>query len=217
MLEYAPTLLAALIGAVVGSVGAVLAEHWLSRRYEESRRRETLVQRYLFQLQDAAEALWYRLNNLTFEHGRFVMPDDYFETTTLYALGRVLAVERILALDGAYPQLDLAYPELGGFLRTHRIDAELRGIGFYQYDRVSLAEAMIEREGEQFRVSTYLDFRMRYESQGSPERRWLDPAKEAIQALEQPRMRALLHALRTIAVRVSSATNMTSPLSDERE
>jgi len=189
MLGFAATLLAALIGAIIGSVGAVFVDHWLIQRDEDARRREALAQRYLFfQLQDAAEGLWYRLRNLTSAHGRYVMINDYFETTTLYALGRVLAVERILALEGVYSQLDAAFPELGKFLREHRVDRSLQGINLYQYDRVSLAEAMIEREGEQFRPSTYLEFRKRYEAEGSPEKEWLTPASKAIRSLDNEQM-----------------------------
>lgn len=212
MPEYMSTLLAALIGAVIGSVGAVFAEYWLTRRTEESQRRQMMSQRYLFQFQDAVEALWYRLNNLTFMGGRFVMPDDYFETTTLYALGRVLANERILALEGVYPQLDSAYPDLGKFLRERRIDRELQSINFHQYDRISLAEAVIEREAERYRTSTYLEFRRRFEAEGSTERKWLAPAREAIQSLDEKSMKALLDSLRAIAVRIANETGVSSSL-----
>jgi hypothetical protein len=180
VLENAVTVLAALIGAVIGSVGAVFVQHWLTRQTEESHRRQILAQRYLFQLQDALETLWYRLNNLAYTGGRYFIPDDYFETTTLYALGRVLAIERILVLEGVYPQIDDAYPKLGEFLMKRRIDHELQATGFRMYDRVALAEAMIEHDGERFRISTYLEFRRRYETKGSPEKKWLVPAKEAV-------------------------------------
>jgi hypothetical protein len=65
-LAVAATVLAALIGAVIGSLGAVLVEAHLKRRAEETARRQILVRRYLFQLQDAAESLWFRLYNLNF-------------------------------------------------------------------------------------------------------------------------------------------------------
>jgi hypothetical protein len=66
MPTYVATLLGALIGAVIGSVGAAIVSHWLTLRREEIRAREYLVQRHLFQLQDATETLWYRLHNLAF-------------------------------------------------------------------------------------------------------------------------------------------------------
>ena len=83
MPQWLVSLLAALIGAGVGSIGAVIAADWRKRKAETSERREVLVQRYLFQLQDAIESAWYRLENLARRVGRLVMPDQYLETTTL--------------------------------------------------------------------------------------------------------------------------------------
>lgn len=94
------TLVSALIGAVV-------IEKSLDRRREDLQARKALVRRYIFQLQDAIEDLHYRLNNLWNRGGHNVMKnyqcfdgDEYFEITTLYALARVLAVERIMFLEG---------------------------------------------------------------------------------------------------------------------
>ena len=55
MFDFASTIVAALIGSIIGSVGAVLADHWMTGRNEKFHKREMLVQRYLFQLQDALE------------------------------------------------------------------------------------------------------------------------------------------------------------------
>jgi hypothetical protein len=207
------TLVAALIGASIGSIGAVLVADWRKARTEAAERREALTQRYLFQLQDAVESLWFRLKNLTAEGGRLVMEDEYFETTTLYALGRVLAVERLIALDGVYPQLERLYPNLGAFLMKHRVDYALGG-SFYQYDRLTLAEAVLEREGDRFRVSTYLEFRKRYESETGGERKWLAPAREAIEALPDDRAEKLLDQLKNIATRIATETGIASSLTD---
>jgi hypothetical protein len=50
------TVLAAL-GAFFGSIGAVAVQEWLRARRERREHREALVRRYLFQFQDAVEAL----------------------------------------------------------------------------------------------------------------------------------------------------------------
>ncbi len=206
------TIVAALIGSVIGSVGAVLTDHWLTGRSEKFHRRDLLIQRYLFQLQDALERLWYRLHNLTVEGGRSVMSDDYFETTTLYAFGRVLAIERIFALDAVYPQLDAIYPGLGKFLKEHRIDLLLQATPFYRYDRVSLAEAVIVHEGDLFRTCTYLEFRKRYEAENSPEKKWLVPASKAIQSLPTHQMEALLATLKTEAKGIAEKAGIDSSI-----
>jgi hypothetical protein len=206
-LAVAATVLAALIGAVIGSLGAVLFEARLKRRAEEAARREILVRRYLFQLQDAAESLWFRLYNLNFRGGRWVMSDDYFANTTLYALGRVLAIERVLALEGLYPELEALYPELGEFLKRNRLDPKLAGT-VYQYHRLALAEAMIEREESGFRPSTYLEFRRRYESTEHGEQNWLAPALEGIRSLEKETVEEMMSSLHTIARRLESETRL---------
>src|ERR687897_3922990 len=100
MPTYAATLLGALIGAVIGSVGAVFVSHWLTLRREEDRARKELVQRHLAQLLYASESLWYRLLNIALRGGKAAMRDpEYFKTTTLYSLGKLLAVERIFSLE----------------------------------------------------------------------------------------------------------------------
>jgi hypothetical protein len=212
MPDFVATILAALIGSVIGSVGAVLADHWLTERNERSHRREILIQRYIFQLQDALEMLYYRLRNLAFQGGKYVMTDDYFEQTTLYALGRTLALERIFALEAVYPQFDTVYPGLGKFMKEYRIDFKLQHSNFYRYDRIALAEAVIEREGDAFRVSTYLEFRKRYETANSLEKQWLMPAGRAIQSLSVSQMEDLLAAVKTKAQGVAKKTGINSSL-----
>lgn len=181
MSDTAATLLAALMGSVVGSIGGVVVQSWLSARSERSRQREDLVQRYLYQLQESVESLWYRLKNLRDYSGRAVMEDQYFATSSLYSLGRVLALERILLLEGVYPQLQKVNPGMGEFLKTHRLDNHLGSV-MYQYDRLVLAEAVMEREGSHFRTSTYLEFSSRYETRPHQER---DPLSLALAALER--------------------------------
>lgn len=215
MFDFVSTIAAALIGSIIGSVGAVLTDHWLTGKSEKSHRREILVQRYLFQLQDALELLYYRLNNLAYRGGRYVMPDEYYEESTLYAFGRVLAIERIFTLEAVYPQLDTIYLGLGKFLKEHRVERQLLSSHFFQYDRVSLAEAVIEHQGDSFRPSTYLEFRWRYEAENSPEKQWLAPASSAIQTLPTSKMEALLATLKTTAKGIAEKTGIDSSIVDK--
>jgi hypothetical protein len=212
MIDFVSTIVAALIGSVIGSVGAVLTDHWLVERSERFHRREILVQRYLFQLQDALETLWFRLKNLSSQGGRSVMSDKYFETTMLYALGRVLAIERIFALEAVYPQLDTIYLGLGKLLKERKYRIELHHV--YQYDRVALAEAVIVHEGNVFRPSTYLEFRRQYEAENSQEKQWLEPASEAIQSLAHERedMEHLLDIIHKKAVLIADKTGISTSI-----
>jgi hypothetical protein len=214
--DFVATIVAALIGSVIGSVGAVLTDHWLTGKNERSHRREILVQRYLFQLQDALEPLHNRLHNLAFRGGRYVMSDDYFEQSTLYAVGRVLALERIFVLEAVYPQLDNIYPGLGKFLKEHRFDLQLQHSQFYRYDRISLAEAIIVHEGDSFRASTFLEFRRQYETENSLEKQWLNPASQAIQSLHRDQMKELLSAIEEEAIGIAEKTRIDSSLTTHK-
>jgi len=214
MLESLSTVIAALIGAAIGSLGAVLAQHGLSMKAEQEHQRQMLVQRYLCQLQDAVESLWHRLDNLANKGGRGVMEDPYYESTMLYALGKALASERILILDGVYAQLKDAYPQFSKYLEPHLLAGKLGLIVSNHYDRIALAEALIEREGDHCRTCIYLDFRRRYETEGSAEARWLIPARDAIQRLGQGQPRALLDDLHELATRLAEQTGIRSSLPD---
>lgn len=214
MFDFVSTIIAALIGSIIGSVGAVLADHWLTGRSEKFHKREILIQRYLFQLQDALEMLWFRFHNLFFSGGRSVMTNDYYEITTLYALGRVLALERIFALEAVYPQLDSIYPGLGKLLkeREYRIELQLPYRHLYQYDRVALAEAVIVHEGETFRPSTFLEFRKQYEAENSQEKLWLAPASKAIQTLPHEKMERLLDTIHKKSAIIAEKTGISTSI-----
>lgn len=212
MFDFASTIIAALIGSIIGSVGAVVTNYWLTTRSEKFHRREILVQRYLFQLQDALDMLGHRLKNLAERGGKSVMSDEYFEVTTLYAFGRVLAIERILALDAVYPQLDSIYPGLGKLLqkRQYLVGLQLQSEYFYQYDRVALAEAVIIREGDIFRAGTYLEFRKIYEAEDSSVKEWLKSAKAAIQHLSIEQENRLLDIVRQKSLLISEKTSISN-------
>ena len=221
MSGWVTTIIAALIGAGVGSIGAEYLKDYFRRKAEQrneqlqheaeiQRVQKKLVQQYLLQLQDAIESLWYRLDNVKNRGGRAVMKDRYFEVSTLYALGRVLAYERILILDGIYPQLEDVNQALGNFLKTRlqNIDSQLSKGEFQRYNRLALAEAVMEREEGRLRTSTYMDFRHHYEGTNSLVEVSLEPAKRFIAALKGPEVAGLLDELRRTAERLGSVTRI---------
>ena len=213
------TILAAFIGAVVGSIGAVVVEEQLRARRERKERREALVRRYLFQLQDAVEALWHRIYNVRYEGGTGAMTPEYQASTTVYALGRVLAAERMLIVEGVYPQLKEQYPKLSETLQTRRLSVELRFSGFQQYDRIALAEAVLEQDQGGFRPSTYLAFQQRYAEGTSGEVSWLKRARIAVGGLgEEPtRMDGWLDLLGQIAKQTAAATGIPTSIAEKEQ
>lgn len=222
MPDTVTTIVTALIGAVLGSGGAVLIQYLLTNRSEKLHRREILVQRYLFQLQDALEMLWYRLDNLANNSGLSVMSTEYFETTTLYVLGRVLALERIFMLEAVYPQLDTIYSDLGKCLKQNRFDLALQrylksqSFEFYQYDRFLLAEAVIVHEADVFRTATFLEAKRGYEEKETLEKEWLERAKCVILSFDaeqnMEKVNRLMDTLIAIAKYIEKKTGIDSSL-----
>jgi hypothetical protein len=215
----AATVLAALIAAGLGGLGGAWFQARLQRKSEQYDRRALLRRRYFFQLQDATQSLWYRLNNLANEFGRTVMEDDYYATTTLYALGRVLAIERIFALEGIYPELQSLYPPsdgaagLGDFLIKRSLNRKLAAV--YEYHRLALAEAILVSDGDGYRVSTFGNFRAMYESADRTARDWFRPALQAIESeksLSNDTINEAMDALKEVALRMSGETMVPSPL-----
>jgi hypothetical protein len=229
-----PEVATALVGGATGIIGALSGaalQGFVSYRSEQRRqaheeeaqrrtRYEALVRRYLFQLQDAVEALWHRVYNLRHEYGEEAMTPPYLVATTIYALGRVLAAERVLTLEGVYPRLGELHRELGETLRNDRLFLKLGFRDFQQYDRLALAEAVLERdEGGGFRPSTYLAFHSRYMDGASPEATWLERAKAAVGSLAKSKaiMDEWLALLGKIARQTSDTTGIPTSIEEKEK
>jgi hypothetical protein len=167
----------ALAGAVIGGVATGFGS-WLQARtanraevrryqYQEEKARRAMTRRYLFQLQDSVDSLRRRMDNWVRRGGELIVSDPaYWEVTTLYALGRALAAERILSLEGAYVEIS---GDLRTFLPAHSVDraiASVLGHKFFFYHRLALAEAMLEREPNGYRLLVFSEFRRRYDDPG---------------------------------------------------
>lgn len=198
--------IAAIIGAAVGAIATVtgvIAQALLKNRADAEERREAresdrerqrrdLVQRYLFQLQDAVVSLRLRLENWARRGGQAwseSIDPGYWDVTTLYALGRALAAERILSLEGVYASIEQQFPEYAGSLRNPSVDALLQdGLRqLFRYHRLALAESLLEREPEGYRIMMYTEWRRRYEDPSSGLDLLLEPTKASLQRLTPER------------------------------
>jgi hypothetical protein len=213
-----------LIGATIGAVGGIFLEHLLSRRAEQQRGYDILIQKYLIQIQDAAESLWYRLANLRSGGGREIMSDQYYEVTTLYALGRILALNRIVVSEGVYANMERLRPGLGRKLK-HDLDLLERRLNemnyelniqtpFYRYDRQLLAEALIEREGQYMQTTTLLDFRKKYDDASSKMKIFLAPAIGFVLALDTSRLEEIMRYLSEIANDLAKETHIETSIGE---
>ena len=229
MADDMSTIVAALIGAVIGSIGSAAVTNLLSSRTEKKRSYENLVQRYLLQLQDSIESIWYRFLNIKQRGGRMIMENVYYETTTLYALAKVLAIKHILITEGIYSNIENIKPGLGIDLRDklEAFDKRLDQINFeldnptrfYRYDRQLLAETVLEKEEQYLRVSTFLNFRKQYDDSSSSIRTLLAPTKEFVLQLDGSNISEIMKDLSTIAERLSEETGIrtsvtSTPLKD---
>lgn len=216
--------IAGLIGALIGG-GAAIAGAWLQARtsartaheqldQEATRRRETLARRYLFGLQDASESLRRRLERWADRDGQTITDSndpEYWGITTLYAVARALAAERILALEGVFPALETEFPQLVKSYRTNGVDAALEatlGRKLLRYNRLALAEAALERESDQYRVLIYSEFRRRCETPEWGLQRLVESATDALTALTGTEMTDLETRLDRIVGQLESITKV---------
>src|SRR5262249_38072122 len=143
--------IAVIIGAAIGAIATtagVIVQAVLKNRSDSEQRREAraserererreLVHRYLFQLPDPLVSLRLRLENWARRGGQAwseSIDPGYWDVTTLYALGRALAAERILSLEGVYATIDQQFPGLVESLRNSSVDGVLQ-IGLRQFFR----------------------------------------------------------------------------------
>jgi hypothetical protein len=205
----------AAVGAFLGAVTAAAASYAFQERRYTKRARKRLLDGYLAPLQDACESLWYRVENLAFREGASVMKSDYHDVTTLYVVGRVLRIERMLALEGRYAEVWRTFPAFRTAPGRRELDravktaCESAGAELHHYERVRLGELAVERTDEGFHQRTFLEF----EHALRPDAR----ATAAVNALRhQTAVAPLLDCVRSVALSLARVTTMESPLTHER-
>ena len=135
----------------------------------------------------------------------------YWDVTTLYALGRALAAERILSLEGVYAAIEQQFPGLAEALRSPSVDEVLQaGLRqLFRYHRLALAESLLERGTEGYRLMMYTEWRRRYEDPSSGLDRLLEPTTESLERLTPERdLGRLIESLAEIAALLGKMTGM---------
>lgn len=210
------TLLPALIGAISGSFGGNVISNYIKEKSERESKRRFIIDTYLIQLQDFTEALWHRFNNIKNKGGRMVMDNSYFEESTLYSLGCILAYRRILLFAGIYSQIDTLIPGLGVFLKEKLNDLDkildTGRVSLYRYHRLLLAEVIIDKENGKLNVCSYLKFKELYEDKPRI-KEFLKPSKEWVSNLKghevEPLMMILSEIIKRIVKETGIETNIT--------
>ena len=226
--------IASLLGALVGGLAAV-GGAWLQARStarlqrEEAARQEQqrqaertallqdrqriLARRYLFQLGDAVDSLRHRVDNwahrggLEYSEGRF---PGYWDVTSLYAVARALGAERILDLEGVYVELQAVSPNEAVKLPRHAVEqAVTKAFGLFRYHRMALAEAVLDRSGDEFRLLIYSEFLRRYENPEWNLESLLEPVRQAFSSARKERFKTLEESLLRLSASIADLT--TSP------
>jgi hypothetical protein len=229
--------IASLLGALVGGLAAI-GGAWLqarstarlqreeAARQERQRqaertallqdRRHSLARRYLFQLADALDSLRHRVDNwanrggLEYSEGRF---PGYWEVTSLYAVARALGAERILDLEGVYVELRAVSPDQAAKLPRHAVEqAVTEAFGLFRYHRMALAEAVLDRSGDEFRLLIYSEFLRRYEDPEWNLKSLLEPVRQALNSARKERFKTLEQSLTSLSASITDLTN--SPNTD---
>jgi len=220
-------MLDAVMAVVVVLVGAAATFAFAQWRAERERR-DVLLRRYLAQLQDSCESLWFRLKNIAYERADTATDEEYLVTTTMYTLGRALGIERMLAIEGLYPEIWRRFPQLRSALVPRVVDSAVAattrkartegGRELQQYDRITLGEATVVRDGDGFRQSTFLEFRLRVEGEAT-EQLWWNPARASVLALRNSNdiVKPLMAAAKRLSLALSAVTTMQSALEKEAD
>jgi hypothetical protein len=199
--ENLVSLIGALIGATGGSIGGNFFTDWLSRKAEKQKLSKYITDKYLIQLQYLLESLYFRFQNMKEKGGASYMKlikgnEDYYLTSSLYALGSVLAYHRLLLFEGIYSQIESLTPKAGSQLLNNldefgmtldNIKVTLPGsdkkIKFFRYDRVLLGDILTNEESNIRQTYSYARFRERYEKEEFIKKN-LQPAKDFVEALQ---------------------------------
>jgi len=126
----------------------------------------------------------------------------------------VIAYERILLLDGVYPQLKQIDHDLSIYLKEEMQEIGNLMSGFHKYDQLALAEAVMEVVDGYSRAATYLEFKRRYDEDASLGGKTLLPAKEFLATFAGHQLDSLLKTLAKTAKKIAKKTEIPTTVED---
>jgi hypothetical protein len=133
------------LGLVSAGAGVLITKLW-ELQSEKRRERQEIVAKYLSQLQDAVDTLWSRMEGIRNSPSSYDFEGTYFQDTNVYAMGRVLAIERVIAERGLYSIIHTHDKKLSEFLQRRRLSRLLSGNKCHRFERITLAEILIEHK-----------------------------------------------------------------------
>ena len=119
-------------------------------------------------------------------------------------MARALGAERVLALEGIYLDIEALWP---GGLPPRAVEGALRdavGEDLFQYDRLALSEAVLDRVHDGFRLLVYSEFRRRYEDPAWNE--LLERARGVLTSLSPKQLKSLERSLSDVKQQIETIT-----------
>jgi hypothetical protein len=165
------TISAALIGAVIGTLGSVLLTDWLAAERQSEAEKMELIQNHLTQLQESSEQLWYRIAHANLKQAKERGP-DYHVASVLYALGRYVATDRRVAREGLLPEIrsTAGCSELAEILNQKEYGDLLVKIGVPYYDRLALVGFITRNANLQDPILDFYEFRLKLDGLSDTQR-----------------------------------------------
>ena len=147
-----------MVETIIGLIAGLLLQYWFGEYKSRKENSRELVSKYLIFLQDASESLYHRIENVTNKSGKDIMENEYFYTTTLYSISKLLAVDLLMIRDGVYANDLLNRDKILAIKEMlNEFHNEFDKDIFFRYYRIELAEACIENNG----LSGWHDFRVK--------------------------------------------------------
>ncbi|MDH3678060.1 MAG: hypothetical protein OEQ12_07150 [Nitrosopumilus sp.] len=174
------------------------------REIKEAERKEKdkhvfdLTQRHLIQFEEILSSVWFRFHNFLYEDAleetlRREQKDGYLTYSTLYALGCLLAYQRLFLIEGIYAEMDRCSKDLDKTIKNELITISklLDELGkklnssFYRYDQLALAEGIMIKDDGKYKISSQYEFRQKLADPDSLQYSLLYPSMAFVKALNE--------------------------------
>ena len=120
-----------------------------------------------------------------------------------------MGTERVLALEGVYVELQALASNEGERLPPRAVEEAVREAfkdKLFYYHRLNLAEAVLDRHRDEFRILTYSEFLRLYESPEQNFNSLLEPARQAFDSLNKEKLENLEQSLKSLRERIEKLT-----------
>ena len=125
-------------------------------------------------------------------------------------MARALGAERILDLEGVHVELQAVSPNDAAKLPRRAVEQAIsKAFGLLRYHRITFAEAVLDRSGDEFRLLIYSEFLRRYEEPDWNLKSLLEPVRQALSSAQKERFTTLEESLMRLSASIADLT--TSP------